>query len=68
MERGCGTGETNAKKASNPQVSRRALHETYLNYFNEKNSLDPGLGIYQRRSRSRRPLRQRRIERILHRI
>ena len=65
MERGCGTGETNAKKASNPQVSRRALHETYLNYFNEKNSLDPSFRIHRSPS-NRRTLRQRRVERELH--
>ena len=70
MERGCGTmEESNAsKKAENFQVSRRALHENYLNYFNEKNSLGPGLGLHDSRFRYRRPLRQRRIERFLYRI
>ena len=68
MERGCGTKEkVNAKKDST-KVSRRALHENYLTYFNEKNSLDPRLGLYQRRRGIRRSLRERRIERILHRI
>ena len=67
MERGCGTKEkVNAKKDST-KVSRRALHENYLNLFNETSSLDPRLGI-RSGSRYRRSLRQRRIERQLHRV
>ena len=62
MERGCGTkGKINAKKDPT-KVSRRALHETYLNYFNEKNSPDPWVRVHRNPS-YRRSLRQRRIER-----
>ena len=56
--------KVNAKKDST-KVSRRALHENYLTYFNEKNSLDPRLGVHSG-PRFRRTLRKRRVERQLH--
>ena len=65
MERGCGTKEKIHAKKDPTKVSRRALYETHLNYFNEKTSPDPGFRIHRSPS-YRRTLRQRRVECELH--
>ena len=63
MERGCGTMEQINAKKDPTKVSRRALHETNLNYLNEKISTSARFHILCR-SGFRRSLRERGEQRI----